>query len=124
LAAAGAVRANHPLISEDTEVVGKGRWQLELHGGRSRDRADGVTVRGREAAAAGALWSATERLMLVVDLSRDTNADPATRTAIREAVYGMNHVLSSAVDLGLGWKKGLSDPADDRALLLGVKLRW
>jgi hypothetical protein len=102
----------------------RGVFELLGHVGYMRNRhLLGERASSRHASAA-ALWSATERLRLVVDLSRDTNADPATRAASRGVVYGMNYVLSSAVDLGLGLKKGLSDPADDRALLLGVKLRW
>ena len=37
LLAAGATRASHPLITEDTGVLGAGAWQLELHGEAIRD---------------------------------------------------------------------------------------
>lgn len=30
--------ASHPLLTEDTGVLGRGMWELELHGERSRDR--------------------------------------------------------------------------------------
>lgn len=50
LAARGA-HATHPLISEDTGTQGRGRWQLELNGERTRDRVDDATVQGKQAAA-------------------------------------------------------------------------
>ena len=37
LLAAGTAHADHPLITEDTGVLGAGRSQLELHGQRSQD---------------------------------------------------------------------------------------
>lgn len=40
--------ASHPLISEDTSVTGKGGWELEQHGSRSRDEEGGVSTRGTE----------------------------------------------------------------------------
>ena len=225
----GLARANHPLLTDDTEVLDKGTWQLELHGERSRDRQNGFTARGTEAAMAlsygvakdlevqieqpyirndfvngrgdvqlelkwnfyerngvalllkpllslpsGAdavssdraqyglelaaakefavfevlgqlayasnrnedgeraslwrfstalLWSATERLKLFVDASRTTHPSPG-EGAIREWAYGFQYDISSAVDFGLGVKHGLSDSADDRALLAGLRLRW
>lgn len=39
-------RAAHPLITEDTGLQGRGRWQLEVDAERPRDRTDGVTTRG------------------------------------------------------------------------------
>jgi hypothetical protein len=41
----------HPLNTEDTGTQGKGGWQLELNGERNRDRVDGETVKGAQAAA-------------------------------------------------------------------------
>ncbi len=215
--------ANHPLITEDTGVLGRGVWQLELHGERSREREAGTTARGIDASAAlsygitdradlqvelpyvreeedgrvvaegrddaslslkwraferdglsvvvkpdlheGRRWGlnlvagyvagrvellahagymrnrkpgerdslrhasiagifeASEKLKLVLDLGRDTNPQPAAGS-LRELVLGLMYALSRDADLGLGLKRGLSDPADDRALLAGVKLRF
>lgn len=199
--------ASHPLITEDTGVLDKGGWQLELHGERSRDQDTRTTdgsavlaygfaqsaevqleegggdaslsvkwrfhekdklslvlkpelhegrrwgasfVAGYEAgrfellghlgylrnrngigereslwhASAAVLFAATEQLKLVLDLGRDSNPDPASRTSLREIVYGLMYGMTPDVDLGLGLKRGLSDPADDRALLAGLKFRW
>jgi hypothetical protein len=232
-----AAQANHPLLTDDTEVIDKERWQLELHGERARDRNSGFTVRGTEAAvalsygiakelevqvelpyvritaddgtsrvtakgegdlqlelkwnfyerdgvglllkprvglptgseaigsdkaqygtdfvaakefgdfevlgqlgyasnrndegersslwqlSAALLWAASERLKLFVDASRTTHPS-AGEGAIREWAYGFQYDISSAVDFGLGVKNGLSDSADGRALLSGLRLRW
>ena len=40
LLGAGAARASHPLITEDSGVLGGGVWQLELHGEAIRDERD------------------------------------------------------------------------------------
>lgn len=40
--------ASHPLLTEDTDVLGKRTRELELHGERSRDREAGVSTRGTE----------------------------------------------------------------------------
>lgn len=222
----GPVLASHPLITEDTGVLGRGGWQLELHG----ERAGGVTEHASEAvlglshgltervdlqvelpyhdapsasgrgdlelalkwrfhdrdglslllkpvlilptgnqeqglgagrARPGAdlvaarqlgdfelighagvlrnrnrlgertelwhlslalLWEATDGLKLLVDFSRDT--DPAAAGAIREWVYGLAYALREHLDVGIGVKNALSDAADDRAWLAGLKLRW
>jgi hypothetical protein len=36
----GAALADHPLLTEDTGVLGKGAWQLELHGEAIKDERD------------------------------------------------------------------------------------
>ena len=38
-------RANHPMFTDDTEVLDKGAWQLELHGERSRGDQNGLSTR-------------------------------------------------------------------------------
>jgi Putative MetA-pathway of phenol degradation len=235
-----AALANHPLISDDAEVVDKGRWELELHGERGRDRENGVKLRGMQVEAAIAygvakdlevkielpylhatiddgsaretvkgrgdvevdlkwnfverdgleltlmpfatlptgrddrglgagrarfgldfvaarewgdfelignvgylrnrnrigertslwrasaafLWATTERLKLFIDVGRETNPEPAGEGAIRDWVYGFLYDVSSSIDFGLGVKNGLSDAADDRALMAGLRLRW
>jgi hypothetical protein len=46
--------ASHPLLTEDTDVLGAGQWELELHGERARDRESGVTTRATEIVAKAA----------------------------------------------------------------------
>jgi hypothetical protein len=114
LAFPGAVWASHPLMTEDTGVLGAARWQVELHGERSRDREAGARTRGADASGvlSYGMYAATDKLKLALDVGGDTNPDPESGSAMRELV------------LGLGVKKGLSDPADDRAVLAGLKFRW
>ncbi len=39
-----AAHADHPLLTEDTGVLGKGVWQLELHGEAIRDERDEASL--------------------------------------------------------------------------------
>ncbi len=47
----GALLADHPLITEDTGVLGKGVRQIEIHGARTRDRQGDVTRRTTDVSA-------------------------------------------------------------------------
>jgi hypothetical protein len=101
-----------------------GKVELLGHAGYLRNRS---TLGERESlrhASIAVLFAATQALKLAVDLSRDTDPDPDSRAALRELALGAVYALSDDVDLGLGVKKGLSDPAADRALLAGIKFRW
>ena len=100
-----------------------GRVQLLAHAGYQRNRVPGER-RSLTHASAAAVLAATSRLKLVLDLARDANPDPEARTPERAVVYGLMYALGRRAELGLGLKRGLSDPADDRALLAGVKLRF
>jgi hypothetical protein len=235
--AAGPALASHPLISEDVDTLGKGGWQLQLHGERARDRDSGVTIRTTEAelelaygvqdnadievglphvravtdgdvaegrgdltlaykwrfydagpiklllkpalsfptgrdelglgagrtswgvdfagqydlserlallgnlrhernrnrigerepiwhASAALLFEATESLKLALNVAQETNRDPGARSPIREGVVGAIYEASKLLELGLGLKKGLNTPADDRAVLFAVRLRY
>ena len=68
-------------------------------------------------------WAATEKLKLVADLARETQPEP-DRSAARELVYGVTYAFRDNVDLGVGIKRGLNDAAVDRALRMGLKLRF
>ncbi|HEX7053110.1 MAG TPA: transporter [Burkholderiales bacterium] len=228
LVASAAAHADHPLITEDTGVLGAGVWQIELHGERVRDGGArrthlgatlgrGVTERldlqldlpyerlehesglqdvslatkwrffqrggtsamlkpelslptGREQdglgagrvgwsagaalaqqwrsfelighlrytanrnrvgerealrhASAALVWSAAERLRLVLDYARDTSPDPARSAPERTLVLGALFALSDTAELGIGQAQGRSASAEDRSLRAGVKLRW
>ena len=63
LVAAGAAHADHPLITEDTGVLGAGRSQLELHGQRAHERG---AARTHASATLG--HGFTERIDLQADL--------------------------------------------------------
>jgi hypothetical protein len=227
--------ASHPLISEDTGTLGRGKWELELHGEHARDRESDLTTHSTEAilklgrgvaenldlevelrylresaedtvvegagdASLAAKWrfyesgalslvlkpelllptgrdevglgaghtrwgvivaaayelarfellanlgylhnrndlgereslsyqsialrfAASEKLKLVADLARATDPDPQGGHT-RELVAGILYEISKRIELGLGLKEGLNDAADDRAVRLGVKLRF
>jgi hypothetical protein len=68
-------------------------------------------------------WALSERLKLIADVARESNPDPMAR-ALDELVFGLTYALRPQVDLGIGLKYGLSEPADDRGVRAGVKLRW
>jgi hypothetical protein len=59
--------ASHPLLTEDTDVLDPGQWELELHGERARDRESGVTTRATEIVAKAARGVAKD-LQLEVEL--------------------------------------------------------
>jgi len=71
-----------------------------------------------------ARFAATEKLQLVADLVRSSTLDPQAAAYAREFILGATYAVSDVVDLGLGFKKGLNDVADDRGLRAGIKLRW
>jgi hypothetical protein len=68
-------------------------------------------------------WAMSERLKLVADVARESNPDPMAR-AFDELVFGLTYAAGPRVDLGIGLKYGLNEPADDRGVRAGVKLRW
>jgi hypothetical protein len=95
--------------------------------GHLRYTANRNRVGEREAlrhASAALLWSASERLRLMADYARETSADPADSALARSLVVGALYELSEAADLGVGYQRGRSRPAEDRVLRAGVKLRW
>ena len=47
---------------------------------------------------AAVLWSVSDGLRLVLDVSRDTNPDGASGTPIRETVYGVTYELTRDID--------------------------
>ena len=100
-----------------------GRVELLAHAGYLRNHASGERSALRHASVA-ARFGVAEKAKLVLDVSRDTNPDPASRASVRERVLGVELAPSESVDLGLGIKEGLGEPADDRALLAGIKIRW
>jgi hypothetical protein len=101
-----------------------GRFQLLGHAGYTRNR-DSAGERGSlRHASAALLYGATERVHLVLDAARDTNPDPGAGAAVRRIVFGATYAPSSAIDLGLGLQHAANDPAGDRTLRAGIKLRF
>ncbi len=69
------------------------------------------------------LFAATEKLKLIADLVRATDPDPQGGHT-RVLVAGITYEFSERLEVGLGVQEGLNDAADDRAVRLGVKLRF
>lgn len=72
-----AARASHPLITEDTGVLGAGAWQLELHGEAIRD--------GRDHAAAVLAYGVAASADLQLEAPRDGDATLALKWRFHEA---------------------------------------
>ena len=101
-----------------------GRVELIAHLGYTDNRNRIDELRSLRHQSIAVRFEATQKLRLVVDVARDSSPDPASPGYAREIVYGGTYALSDDIDLGLGFKKGLNDRADDRGLRAGVKLRW
>lgn len=102
----------------------EGAFAFHAHVGYRRNR-NALGQRESLGQLSGAvLFKPVENLKLLLDLSRDTNPDAASRTAIRQAVVGAIWSPSKNVDLDLGIRRGNGAAPADRALLAGVTLRW
>ena len=124
---------------DDAKALGAGRWRWALNGvaayeigpvelighlGYLDNRNTLGERRALRHASIALLWAPVQALTLLVDYARDTNRDPGDDRAAREVVYGLVYAWSKDVDLGVGLQRGLSEPADDRALRAGIKIRW
>lgn len=101
-----------------------GPFALHMHAGYKRNR---NTLGERESLAhlSGALaWKVVANVRLVADYARVSNPDPAGGAAERYAVLGAIWAVTPDFDLDLGWKTGHGGATLDRALLLGMALRW
>ena len=69
------------------------------------------------------LYKASGSLKLLIDANRTTNADRASDKPVEQAVIGAIYSPGKDLDLDAGLRFG-NDPAIDRALMLGITLRW
>lgn len=67
---------------------------------------------------------AAPEVKVIVDLSRNTNPDPAATQSERYLVFGAIWSVSKDFDFDLGFKVGSGSAALDQALLLGLTARW
>jgi len=70
------------------------------------------------------VYSASEKLRLVADVSADTNPLPSSYGTLRYTVLGLSYSASADLDLDAGVKFRLNGIVFDRSLLFGVTLRW
>jgi hypothetical protein len=97
------VRASHPLITEDTGVLGSGAWQLELHGEAIRHE--------RDHAAAVVGYGIAEKADLQLEAPRDG-----------EATLSLKWRFHEAGPLSLVFKPDLSDSGWGANLVAGYQL--
>jgi hypothetical protein len=92
----GNAQADHPLITEDTGVLGAGRSQLELHGSRGVDTVDGETERITHFSATLSR-GITDRVDLQLDL-------PWLQVEREEPERTVTHAGADDVALGAKWR--------------------
>jgi hypothetical protein len=84
LLAADGARANHPMFTDDTEVLDRGVWQLELHGERSRHERNGLTTRSTLASIALSYGVAKDlEIQIEQPYVRFTESDGDTESEIK-----------------------------------------
>jgi Putative MetA-pathway of phenol degradation len=98
-----------------------GTWAMHAHAGYTENR-NRIGERVSLWQVAGAvLWRANASLTLALDLSAQTN--PGGGRTLQRVVLGALYAVSDDLDLDVGVREG-NEPALDRALLVGVTLRW
>jgi hypothetical protein len=119
------VWADHPLFTEDTDVLDKGQWELELHGERARDRQDGVTTRSSEIVAklARGVADKVEAEIELPYLREVTNGGVAEGRG--DASLSLKWRFYESERLSLAFKPSLLVPTGRDELGLGAgKMRW
>jgi hypothetical protein len=69
-------------------------------------------------------WYTVGDVRLVIDVGRSTNADQADNRSAEFGVVGFIYGATPALDLSVGYKKGLSFSETDRAVVAGVTYRF
>jgi hypothetical protein len=99
-------------------------WAFHLHLGYTHNR---NTLGERDDirhVSVAATYFLNHKLQLVGDVSTNTNADPNAVGDPETLVLGAIYSVKPDLDLDFGYRKGLSAPAADRALLLGMARRF
>jgi len=113
IAAASGAQAAHPLITEDTGTIGKGRWQLELFGEEGEARGTGARLDQHDAVLSYGLGGALD-LQFGVPWIREQ------ATGMGDASLDLKWRFLQAGRLSLGLKPGISLPTGDEAKGLGA----
>lgn len=71
-----------------------------------------------------AMYEAARNLQLVAETCLESNVDRSSRTWPAFATVGAIYSLSDSLDLDLGIKGGLNDPATDLTLLAGLSMHF
>ena len=99
------------------------RWLVHAHAGYRDNRNTLGNRRNVAEISAAVLYKLTERIRPLLDVSRITNTDPESDQAAQNVVLGVIWQVTKDLDLDAGLRYG-NQPAIDRALMLGMTIRW
>lgn len=100
-------------------------WAFHLHVGYTYKRLPGPDERHHiYHASVAAEYSVNESLRLVGDASIERNGERSGHPGVGSMVIGLVVSLTPDLDFDFGYRKGLTEPADDHAWLAGLALRF
>ena len=100
-------------------------WAYHMHLGYTHKRRPGPDERHHiYHASIAAEYSVNESLRLVADASIERNGERSGRPGVGSMVLGLVVSLTPDLDFDFGYRKGLTEPADDHAWLAGLALRF
>lgn len=101
-----------------------GAWGFHVHVGYTNNRNDVGERRDIYHGSLAATYRSSPQWLWVADVSTETDPDPAADEHVRSAVLGTIWTVRPNLDLDLGYRKGLSDSADDHTWLFGLAYRF
>lgn len=100
-------------------------WALHLHLGYTRNFHDSPGQRNHiYHASVAAEYSVSESLRLVADASTESNPELADHPNVGSLVLGVVYSVTPDLDIDLGYRHGLTEPAADHTWLAGLVLRF
>lgn len=100
-------------------------WALHLHLGYTRNFHDGPGQRNHiYHASVAAEYSVSESLRLVADASTESNPELAGHPNVGSLVLGVVNSVTPDLDIDLGYRHGLTEPAADHTWLAGLVRRF
>ena len=100
-------------------------WAFHLHLGYGHNIFDGTEQRTHiYHASVAAEYFVSESLRFVGDASVESNPDLSGDTSVGSVVLGMVYAVVPDLDIDLGYRKGLTDPAPDHTWQAGLALRF
>lgn len=100
-------------------------WALHLHLGYTRNFHNGPGQHNHiYHASMAAEYSVSESLRLVADASTESNPDLAGHPNVGSLVLGLVYSVTPDLDIDLGYRHGLTEPAADHTWLAGLALRF
>lgn len=100
-------------------------WAFHLHVGHTHHPHSGPEGRSHiYHASVAAEYNVSKGLRLVSDVSIERNAERSGHPGVGSMVIGLVVSLTPDLDLDLGYRKGLTEPAPDQAWLTGLAVRF